>query len=158
MDLPEAVAGLRDPERRPEAARVVAATGDRSLLPALVEAWDSRAEASILPLVEAAEALGGGEEALRLSSSPDPRDRYVAVRLIELVGDDRHLPALEQLISDADAGVASAGRRALAEAERTEAWHELIERLSASPDAELSAAAAGWLQAGSHGPGIFTAE
>lgn len=158
MNVADAVAGLKDPDRRADAARALAATGDPSLLPALVEAWDSRAEASILPLVEAAEALGGAEEALRLASSPDSRERYLAVRLIELVGDDRHLPALEQLVSDADPAVASAGRRALAETERTEAWHELVGRLRGSGDAGLAAEAAGWLEAGSRGPGIFTAE
>jgi hypothetical protein len=158
VDVAEAVAGLSDPDRRPEAARAVAATGDRSLLPAVVEAWDSRAEASILPLVEAARALGGAEEALRLASGADAGERYLAVRLIELVGDDRHLAALEQLVSDPDAGVASTARRALAETERTDAWHAVVKRLSASPDPELAAAVSTWLEAGSRGPGIFTSD
>ena len=158
MDLPDAVAALRDPDRRAEAARIVAASGDRSLLPSLIEAWDSRAEASIVPLAEAARALGGAEEALRLAASAEPEDRYQAVRLIELVGDDRHLPALENLVADPEPAVAASARRALAESERTEAWHEVVERLGGSADPELAAAAAAWLQAGSRGPGIFTAE
>jgi hypothetical protein len=158
VDLSEAVSALSDPDRRAEAARVVAASGDRSLLPFLVEAWDSRAEASIVPLAEAARALGGAEEALRLAASPEPEDRYLAVRLIDLVGDDRHLVALERLVADGDPPVAASARRALAESERTEAWHELVGRLKRSPDEELAAAAAGWLQAGRRGPGVFTAE
>ena len=158
MELAEAVTALSDPDHRAEAARVVAASGDRSLLPALVDARDSRGEASIVPLAEAAEALGGAEEALQLAASADPGDRYLAVRLIELVGDDRHLPALESLVADGDRPVAERARRALAGTERTDAWHELVERLKGSPDAELASAAAGWLRAGSRGPGIFTAE
>jgi hypothetical protein len=158
MDVAEAIAALGDPGRRAEAARVVAASGDRSLLAALVDARDARVEASILPLVEAAEALGGADEALRLGESEDPGERYLAVRLIELVGDDRHLPALERLVADPHPAVASRARAALEATVRTDAWHELVERLRRSSDEELAAAAEGWLQAGSRGPGIFTAE
>ena len=158
MDVTEAVAGLTDPDRRSEAARVVAATRDPSLLAAVVEAVDIRAEASIVPLVEAAKAIGGAEEALRLSASADPGERYLAARLIDLVGDDRHLPALEQLVSDGDPSVSGAARRALAESERTEAWHDVVRRLVASADEDLASAASAWLSAGSRGPGVFTAE
>ena len=158
MNVADAVAALSDPDRRAEAARVVAASGDRSLLPALIEARDSRGEGSIVPLADAAQALGGDEEALELAASADPEDRYLAVRLIELVGDDRHLPALESLVVDGDRSVAERARRALAGSERTEAWHELVGRLERSSDEELAAAASGWLRAGHRGPGIFTAE
>jgi hypothetical protein len=158
VDLAEAVPALRDPDRRAEAARVVARSGDRSLLPSLVDAWDARAEGSIVPLAEAARALGGAEEALRFASSAKSGDRYLAVRLIELVGDDRHLPALERLVADPDPAVAASARRALAESERTDAWHQLVEQLGGSSDPDLASAAAGWLRAGSKGPGIFTAE
>src|SRR5215208_129791 len=158
MDVTEAVAGLTDPDRRREAARVVAATRDRSLLPAVVEALDARAEASIVPLVEAAAALGGAEEALRLTASTDPGERFLAARLIDLVGDDRHLAALEQLVSDGDPSVSRAARRALAESERTEAWHDVVGGLVASADEELASEAVAWLSAGSRGPGVLPAE
>ena len=158
MDLDEAVAGLSDPDKRREAARAVAATGDPSLLPAVVDALDIRAEASVLPLVDAARALGGAEEALRLASSAERRERYRAVRLIDLVGDDRHLTALERLVSDNDRIVARVARRTLAERERTEAWQALVRRIAQSDDRELAAEATAWLAAGSRGPGVFTRE
>jgi hypothetical protein len=158
VELQEAVAALSDPDRRVEAARIVGASGDPSLLAALVDAWDSRAEASIVPLAEAARALGGAEEARSLADSEDPDERLLAVRLIELVGGDAELPALERLVGDPDPGVASAARIALRESERTAAWHEVVARLKGSADPELSAAVEGWLQAGRRGPGVFTAE
>jgi hypothetical protein len=158
VDLHEAVAALSDPDRRAEAARVIGESGDRSLLAPLVDAWDSRTEASIVPLAEAARALGGAEEALRLASSADPGQRYLAVRLIDLVGGDGELLTLERLAVDPDHDVASSARVALRESERTDAWHELVGRLKGSADPELSAEIESWLQAGSRGPGIFTAE
>ena len=136
---------LAEPAAWPETAAALARAGDRSVLPDLVAAYDQPVEARRGELLDAMEALGGGEEARRLAESPDAGDRRVAARLMHLLPEPEHLAALERLVADPDPAVASAARRALRGQRRTPAWHAAVERLAALGDPEVRAAAAEWM-------------
>jgi hypothetical protein len=120
---------LADPDAWPRVSRELAAAGDPAALPALVRAYDRPVEGGKLPLLEAMEALGGKERAAELAASPDAEDRAVAVRLMHLLPDRRHVADLERLAGDADGRVAAGARRAIAHEPRTPEWHAAMERL-----------------------------
>jgi HEAT repeat protein len=137
VDRAEAVAALNDPRRRDEACRALVEARDRSAIPDLVRAYDRPGEASRVPLLDALDTLGGVERARELAASSVVEERRLAARMMDLLPDEGHVEPLAALVSDPDEAVARLARRALAHQRRTPAWHELVERLRASPDPEL---------------------
>jgi hypothetical protein len=135
---------LADPDAWPETAAALARAGDRAALSDLVAAYDQPVEGGRGPLLQAMDELGGGAEARRLAESADAADRRVAARLMHLLPEPEHLPALERLVVDPDPAVATPARRALRGQRRTPEWHTAVERLAASDDPELRATAAAW--------------
>lgn len=145
MAVDRLVAELSNPDRWPETARALVEAGDRRALPALVKTYDSPVEADKLSLLQAIHQLGGAEAAHELIESPEPANRRIAVRLMHLAPDGRHLAALERLVTDEDDVVARFARRALATQWRTPEWYETAERLARSSNPEVRELAAGWL-------------
>jgi hypothetical protein len=115
----------------------------------LVAAYDDRAETGRGELLDEMEALDGRAEALRLAESGDPGERRVAARLMHLLPDPRYVSALEQLCADPATDVAGAAQRAMRGQRRTAEWQAAVERLAASPDPAVRAAAAEWKADGS---------
>ena len=116
-----------------------------STLADLVAAYDTPRESGRAELLDAIEDQGGAEQAARLAASPDRDERYLAARLMHLLPARGHLEPLRALVADRDREVAAAARRALRTQPRTEAWRAAVAGLAESTDAELRAAAAGWL-------------
>jgi hypothetical protein len=108
----------------------------------LMERYDGRAETNTLALVQEMERLGGLERAAGLASSPDPRTRRLAARLMHVLSDDRHVEPLGQLVADDDPEVAATAHAALHVQVRTPRWRALVERLAAEGDPQ----AAAWLE------------
>jgi hypothetical protein len=119
---------LRDLEARAEIAAELAREGDPAVLPDLVAAYDEPVETGGEALLEAMAALDGGLQARRLAGSPDAEERRVAARLMSLLPEPEHLPALEPLLDDPDPDVAAAARKALRHQWRTPEWHALVAR------------------------------
>jgi len=128
---------LSDLDARAATAAALAREGDPAVLPDLLAAYDEPIETGGEALLAAMDELGGGAEGRRLATSPDPAQRRVAARLMSLLPDKEHLPALLPLLTDPDPAVADAARRALRHQWRTPEWHVAVERLAASPDPEL---------------------
>jgi hypothetical protein len=141
-------AALSDPEQWSWAARALAARGDPSALPALVEAYDMRVERSRLPLLDAMEAVGGIAAVARLAGSADDTDRGLAARLAHLLPDPAHVAVLERLVSDPAPSVAGEARAALHTQVRDERWRATVERLAQAEDPELREAARSWQREG----------
>jgi HEAT repeat protein len=97
----------------------------------LLAAYDTRSEGH-----RGAELLGAMREAdgvavaQRLAASEASPDRLVAARLMYLLPDEGHLPALLPLLSDPDPAVASAARWAMRVQRRTSAWRTAVRGLS----------------------------
>ena len=130
---------LKDAQARPQTAAALAEEGDPAVLPALVAAYDDPHETGGDALLEAMRALEGPAEARRLARSADPGDRRLAARLMSLLPEPAHLPALEPLLGDPDPGVAAAARKALRHQWRNGEWRAAVERLAVAEDPELRA-------------------
>lgn len=112
----------------------------------LVAAYDNPRTEGRGRLLERMEEFGGAKVARAWAGAPDRMRRHAAARLMHLVPEEAHLPALLELVTDLDPAVRAAARRALAGQPRTPAWHEAVSELASSAeDAALQAAAAGWL-------------
>jgi hypothetical protein len=121
---------------------------DDIVLAALVAEYDVPREGSRRPLLDAMEAAGGVAAADRLANSEDVAQRRLAARLAHLLPDPAHVPALERLARDADAGVAAEARAALRVQVRDERWREALARLADADDPELRRAVAAWTEEG----------
>ena len=117
-------------------------------LVALVAEFDGDTEEEKTPLLYDMRAAGGVPAAAELARSTSVEERAVAARLMELLPDEAHVEPLGALVRDPDRLVAAGARRALRGQVRTEAWYALVEGLAAGEDAELAAAARGWLDEG----------
>jgi hypothetical protein len=138
------LAALDYPEEWPAAAAALVQRGDRGALGALVEAYDSRAETSRLPLLEAMDALGGVEAAGELGASADANERWLAARLAHLLPGGAHLRMLSRLVQDPDPRTAREARSALRVQPRDASWRSEVERLALGDDPELRQAAEAW--------------
>jgi hypothetical protein len=121
---------------------------DDTMLAALVAEYDVPREGSRRPLLDAMEAAGGVAAAGRLADSEDVAQRRLAARLAHLLPDPAHVPALELLACDNDAGVAAEARAALRVQVRDERWRETLARLADAEDPELRRAVAAWTEEG----------
>ena len=128
---------LKNADARPETAAALVREGDPAVLPALLEAFEDTVETGGDALLDAMRDLGGRAEARRLASSEDARERRVAARLMSLLPEPGHLPALEPLLDDPDPEVAGAARKALRHQWRTPEWRAVVERLAGSSDPSL---------------------
>lgn len=137
-DYGEAIRELASPHTWCGAARKLADIGDpRALIP-LLEAYESPIEGGKRCLLEAMEALGATEEGPKLFNG-DPRQRSLALRMMELFGNDRHLPVLVRALSDPAEGVRAQARQALAHQKRTAAWTAVITQLADADDPKTRA-------------------
>lgn len=128
-DYAQAIRGLASRDSWCEAARALAASGDRRALVPLLEAYESPIEGGKRCLLEAMEQLDAGNAAHKLFVSDDPRQRVHALRLMELFGSDAHLPILVRALSDSADGVRSQARRTLTNQEWTAAWEAVMIKL-----------------------------
>ena len=133
MTFEEAVRRLSAPSSWCEAARVLAAIGDRRALIPLLEAYESPIEGGKRCLLEAMDELGAKDAAAEFYQG-DARQRSNAVRLMELFGSDRHLPTLMRALSDPAEGVRAQARRAIVNQEWTNAWEATMIPLLDSKD------------------------
>ena len=114
----------------------------------LVAEFDGDTEEEKTPLIYDMQAAGGVPAATELARSADVEERAVAARLMELLPDEAHLPALSALVHDPDPRVAERARHALHGQVRTQAWRDLVEGLANDEDPALAEAARGWLVEG----------
>lgn len=121
---------------------------DDSALAALVAAYDVPTERSRRPLLDAMEEAGGVAAVGPLARSEDPGRRRLAARLAHLLPDPAHVPVLERLVCDPDAGVAVEARAALRVQVRDRRWREAVDRLADADEPELRQAAAAWRSEG----------
>ena len=138
MDLPPK---LRDPDTWCEAAEELVRLGDPAAIVPLLHAYELDVEAGRLCLLQALRALDGVAEATRLYERGGAEERRLAAHLMELLGDDAHLPALERAVADEDAAVRAQARTAFRTQRRTAAWEALATRLLESKDADARAEA-----------------
>ena len=112
---------------------------------ALVEELDSADDERRGKLGRELEAAGAGEAAPRMAADPDAKPRWAAARIMHLLPDERHLPALVPLIEDPEPRVASAAWRALRGQRRTPEWRAAVERIAEQGPPERRADARNWL-------------
>ena len=122
----------------------MAAVDDAQLIE-LVDTYEHSFEEGRSPLVREMAAGGGVEAAPRLAGSDDPKARLAAARIMHLLPDERHVAALEPLISDPDPDIAGLAWRALRNQRRTPEWRAVVGRIAADGPKERRAAAAEWL-------------
>lgn len=139
MDIDEATALLRDPARFCDAAAALAKNGDPKALPALVTAYDSRAEGGKVCLLDAMEALDAKAHAASLLAEPSSAN--AGYRLMGLFPDDRHLPALVAGLASADPKGRFVILRSLGTQLQTDAWEAAMIGLLDDPRLEVRSAA-----------------
>jgi hypothetical protein len=129
MKYEEAIALLDSPDTWCQGAKKLVKLGDRDAVLPLLRAYESRAEADKLCLLDAMEELGASSFAHELFEAPGAEDRRMAAHLMELLFDDSHLPYLERAAVDDDDKVRRQGLRSIATQRQTPAWEATMIRL-----------------------------
>lgn len=140
VDYNQAIENLRYPATWCQGAELLAKIGDRRALMPLMQAYEARAEASKLCLLDAMEALDPKLGAYELYDSGGAEERRIALHLMELFPSEEYLPRLERAVfdtnSDTNSNLRDWARRALATQLQTPGWEALMIRLLDAEDEE----------------------
>jgi len=129
MKYEKAIALLDSPDTWCQGAKKLVRLGDRAAVLPMLRAYESRAEADKLCLLDAMEELGASSLSHELFEATGADERRMAVHLMELFFDDSHLPYLERAAVDEDDKVRRQGLRSVATQRQTPAWEATMIRL-----------------------------
>lgn len=138
----QAIHLLQSPTTWCEGAEALAQLGDRRGVLPLLRAFELPIEGvDKLCLAEALRTLAGDDTVRQLTESQDPDERRAAARLMRLFAHERHLPQLEQAVTDPSADVRHEARRAIAAQPQSLRWERAVARMLTAPDEETRAQA-----------------